>query len=59
MKLHNRLCMEIAEIVMYVSLGFIPTLLALEASWKLAMKRRLGMEKKLGSIPKVPEIGIR
>ena len=51
--------MEIAEIVMYTSLGFIPTLLALEASWKLAMKRRLGMEKKLGSIPKVPEIGIR
>jgi hypothetical protein len=49
--------MEIAEIVMYTSLGFIPTLLALEASWKLAMKRRLGIKTR--SIAKVPEIGIR
>ena len=45
--------MEFAEIVMYVSVGFIPTLLALETSWKLAMKRRLGISE-IGTILKVP-----
>ena len=50
--------MELPEIVMYVSLGFIPTLLALEASWRLAMRRRLSISKK-GGLGGIAEVGIR
>ena len=38
--------MEISEIVLYVSMGFVPTILALEASWKLALRKRLGVAGK-------------
>jgi hypothetical protein len=47
-------CMEIQEIILYVAMGFLPTLLAMEASWRLA-KSRLGSAK---AVSKVAEFGV-
>ena len=41
---------------MYVAMGFVPTLLALEASWRLAIKRGL---VKRESVPGGHVVGIR
>ena len=46
--------MEILESVMYIAIGFVPMLLAMEAGWKLGKKSIL---KTKGEV--APEIGIR
>jgi hypothetical protein len=35
--------MEIFESVAWIVLGFVPTLVAMEAAWKMAGKRRLAL----------------
>ena len=40
--------MELFEAIGWVALGFVPTLVAMEAAWKAGGKRRLGlMEAKI------------
>jgi hypothetical protein len=43
-----KLAMEVIESIGWIALGFVPTLVAMEAAWKAGGKRRLGlMEAKI------------
>ena len=44
--------MEILESLMYVAIGFVPTLLAIEVAWRMGL--RSGYRAK-----EVPKIGLR
>ncbi|GEM_PF-1456416 len=42
------IAMEIIESIGWIALGFVPTLVAMEAAWKIGGKRRSGlMEAKI------------
>jgi hypothetical protein len=44
--------MEILESLMYIAIGFVPTLLAIEVAWRMGL--RSGYRAK-----EVPKIGVR
>lgn len=45
--IYRQYCMEILESIGWIALGFVPTLAAMEAAWKVG-KRRLALAEAVG-----------